>query len=432
MPVVPAEAARPPAGGAPGTSFDGALLALIVAQVGLHACMAGVRLAAPLLALRLGLPPLAVGVLLGLFALAPIVLALRAGRMADRRGFHAPMRRATAMTVAGVVLAVVAALIVPPAAAAASADGEAAMAWLPGDVRVLAGFAVLCLSAVLSGAGANFGLIASQTTAGLRARDAVDRRRVFSWLGLAPSLSNAIGPVIAGVLIDIAGFAVAYAALLLLPAVSALAVRRVPAAAPRVATAATAEARRLPVWHMALAPGMRRLLLVNLLLSASWDLHAFLLPVLGHERGFSASAIGAILGVFAVTVALVRLVMPVLAAHAREHRVLVGAMLWAGLVFAAYPFAGSALAMGACAAGLGLALGVVQPMIMSALHHLAPEGRQGEAIALRSMTINVSSTVMPLVFGAAGTAVGASLLFWAMGAVLGAGSWPARRVGRER
>jgi hypothetical protein len=69
-------------------------------------------------------------------------------------------------------------------------------------------------------------------------------------------------------------------------------------------------------------------------------------------------------------------------------------------------------------------------MVMTTLHHLTPSDRHGEAIALRSMTINASSALMPLLFGAVGAAVGASALFWLMGAAVGAGSWQARRVGR--
>ena len=49
-----------------------ALARLISAHVCLHACMAGMRLAAPLLALRLGYSPLAVGMLLALFSLAQV------------------------------------------------------------------------------------------------------------------------------------------------------------------------------------------------------------------------------------------------------------------------------------------------------------------------------------------------------------------------
>jgi hypothetical protein len=62
------------------------------------------------------------------------------------------------------------------------------------------------------------------------------------------------------------------------------------------------------------------------------------------------------------------------------------------------------------------------------LHHLTPENRHGEALAMRSMVMNMSSTVMPLVFGATGTVLGAALLFWAVGAAVGAGAWVARRL----
>ncbi|MGD9834391.1 MAG: MFS transporter, partial [Piscinibacter sp.] len=57
-----------------------------------------------------------------------------------------------------------------------------------------------------------------------------------------------------------------------------------------------------------------------------------------------------------------------------------------------------------------------------------PAERHGAAIALRSMTINFSRALMPLLFGALGAAVGASALFWLMGAAVGAGSVPARRI----
>ena len=64
-------------------------------------------------------------------------------------------------------------------------------------------------------------------------------------------------------------------------------------------------------------------------------------------------------------------------------------------------------------------------MIMSTLHHLTPTHRHGEAIAFRSMAINFSSSVMPLAFGLAGTALGPGALFWLMGAAVGGGSWAA-------
>jgi sugar phosphate permease len=103
-------------------------------------------------------------------------------------------------------------------------------------------------------------------------------------------------------------------------------------------------------------------------------------------------------------------------------------MLATALIFVAYPFAREPWLMGACALALGVPLGCVQPMLMSVLHHLTPEDRHGQALAFRSMTINASSTVMPLLFGAAGAAVGAAAMFWLVGALVGSGAGLARRL----
>ena len=377
------------------------LVALIVGQICLHACMTGVRMAAPLQALREGQAAWVVGLLMGLFAAAPIVLALQAGRLADRRGYHHPMRIAVALTVLGALVAL-------------------AVTWVPSFT-----FPAMCVAAMLVGAGANVGLIAIQRSASRHAADPTALKRVFSWLGLAPALANGIGPVLAGALIDLGGFRAAYAVMAVLPLGALLWARRVPKEAPRPRESGAGSRR---AWDLLRTPGLRRLLAVNWLLSSSWDVHSFLVPVLGHERGFSASAIGLVLGVFAVAVAVVRLAIPLIAQHLREGQVLAGCMLWTAGVFALYPFAHAAWAMGLLAAALGLALGAVQPMIMATLHQLTPPERHGEAIALRSMTINFSSALMPLLFGALGAMLGASALFWLMGVIVGAGSWPARRV----
>lgn len=68
-------------------------------------------------------------------------------------------------------------------------------------------------------------------------------------------------------------------------------------------------------------------------------------------------------------------------------------------------------------------------MIMTALHRLTPRQRHGEALALRSMTINGASALMPLLFGVAGSALGVAALFWMMAAAMATGSLAARRVG---
>jgi MFS family permease len=385
----------------PRSEFTSALFALIGGQIALHSCMAGIRMAAPLAALREGHEAWAVGVLLGLFAAAPVVLALAAGRLADRHGYHVPIRVAVALTVVGGICAVIATAI---------PTGQ---------------FVGLCIAALLTGAGTSFGLITIQRSAGRMANGTTDLKRIFSWLGLAPALANVVGPVIAGTLIDLAGFQLAFAVLAALPLASLVWARFVPVEA-RVEAAATQ--RRQNSWDLLGEPGFARLLFVNWLLASSWDVHTFLVPILGHERGFSASAIGLILGVFATAVATIRLVIPLLAHRLRESHVLVGAMLMCAAVFAIYPLARTAWVMGSCAVVLGVALGAVQPMVMTTLHQITPPARHGEAIALRSMAINLSSALMPLAFGLAGATLGASALFWLMGAAVGSGSLAARHI----
>lgn len=383
----------------PGQPADPALRWMIVGQVALHSAMAGQRMAMPLQALQAGRPAWVVGLLLALFAALPVLTAMAAGRLVDRHGYHRPLHLAAGLTLIGAACALLG-------------------CWLPPPWQL----ALHCVGAGAAGAGTNLGVILVQRTAGQLAGDSTERLRVFSWLGMAFSLANVIGPVTAGLLIDAGGFAAAYGLMLLLPLVSLLAARRVPAA-PATAAGAAIRAAAGSRWGLLATPGFKRLLFVNWLLSASWDVHSFAVPVLGHARGYSASTIGLVLGVFTATVTLVRLAIPLLAHRLQEVTVLRVAMVLTATVFAAYPFATTPWAMALCAGLLGLTLGSVQPMLMSTLHHLTPAQRHGEAIALRSMAINFSSSVMPLAFGVLGTALGPGALFWAMGAAVGGGSW---------
>ncbi|MGC1173385.1 MFS transporter [Polaromonas sp.] len=374
------------------------LARLILAQVCLHACMAGTRMAAPLLALREGYSPAAVGVLLALFALTQVFLALPAGRFADRHGLKRPIGYSVMAAMLGAGLAV-----------------------------AFPVFPVLCLAALLTGGATGAAVISLQRHVGRAAAGALQLRRVFSWLSIGPAVSNFLGPFTAGLLIDHAGalpnsttgYRAAFFLMAVLPLACWLLVRKTRELPPVVVAQGTVPRS---AWHLLREPTFRRLMLVNWFLSSCWDVHTFVVPVLGFERGISASVIGSILGAFAVAAAAIRMVMPLLAAHLREWRVLATAMLVTAVLFAVYPFMRTALGMGVCSVLLGFALGTVQPMIMSMLHQITPEARHGEALGLRLMAINASSVVMPMLFGTLGAVIGIAGVFWATGAVVGAGA----------
>ena len=82
-PTTPAPPATPP-------TDTRLLVLLMLGQIALHAAMAGQRMATPLQALQSGRSAWAVGVLLALFAALPVLMAIPAGRMVDRHGYHRP------------------------------------------------------------------------------------------------------------------------------------------------------------------------------------------------------------------------------------------------------------------------------------------------------------------------------------------------------
>ena len=372
------------------------LLRLILAQISVHACMTGMRMATPLLALREGYSPAAVGFLLALFALTQVFLSLPAGRYADRHGLKRPL--AISVTVASI--------------------GAGAAVMFPI-------YPVLCFAALCSGGASGSALIALQRHVGREAKDQVMLRKMFSWLAIGPAASNFLGPFLAGLLIDYAGgeaasdagFRAAFLLLALLPLSAWLWVLTLQETKPEPKPAGS---KKSTAWDMLQSQGFRRLLLMNWALSSCWDVHTFVVPILGHERGLSASAIGSILGAFAIAAAAVRLLIPFVSERITEWKVVMTAMIGACMLFCIYPLMPSALAMMACSVCLGFVLGSVQPMVMSMIHMVTPAHRQGEALGLRMMAINGSSVLMPMLFGSIGTVVGVGALFWAVGGVVGA------------
>jgi MFS family permease len=363
---------------------------LVATQVCLHSAMTGFRMGAPLMALKQGYSPLAVGCLLALFAVSVVFLALPAGRLADRHGLHVPMRLAVLIASLGLGLSVL---------------------WPY--------FWVLCVSALMVGGASGLAVIALQRHAGRLAHGPTELREVFSWLAIGPSLSNFVGPLLVGVLIDGVSFQAAFLAMATLPWLAWWLVRQV----DRMPTIPSPDQALAPSsWAMFREPAFRRLMLINWVLSSCWDVHTFLVPVIGHERGLSATVIGAILGSFAVAATLIRLVMPWMASRLQEGRVVGSAMIATSVLFVLYPMAHSAWLMAGLSVLLGFALGSVQPMIMSTLHQITPHAQHGQALALRSMAINASSVLMPLLFGTVGAWVGVGVVFWAVAGVVGGGA----------
>jgi MFS family permease len=385
-----------PAGPAPAQRMRDAFWWLIATMICVHACMATTRVTASLWVLKQGYGEASVGMLLSLFAVAPIVLSLWAGRLADRHGLHRPVGVGVLLAFVGAVLA----LAIP-------------------QLWAIATGCLLCGGAVAM-AG-----VAMQREAGLMAQEPGELKKIFSWMALGPALSNALSPVIAGLLIDHVGMSAGFAFAALLPLLAWALARKVPRNPPKVYTKSF---RERAAWDLFRLPAYRRLLIVNLALSAGWDAHSFVVPVVGHARGLSAASIGLVLGSFAVAATLVRLAIVRFADDIDEAKALRAAMALAMLTFMAYAWLPGTLGLVAGSALLGVALGSVQPMVLAMLHRATPHERHGQALGLRMLTLNGATVGMPVGFGmlAATTALAAPM--WLMAGILLLAQLPARRL----
>jgi MFS family permease len=172
---------------------------------------------------------------------------------------------------------------------------------------------------------------------------------------------------------------------------------------------------------------LRRVFIVTGLLASAWDLFVFVMPIYGTAIGLSASTIGLILGSFAAATFSIRVALPWLNRHIRDWPLITATFAIACVTYALFPTVRTVPLLAALAFILGLGLGATQPSILSLIYATAPSGRAGEAVGVRTVVLNTSHTILPLLFGGVGAALGMTPVFLAMSAALAGGGWLANK-----
>jgi predicted MFS family arabinose efflux permease len=375
------------------------LFLVVLLTVLSHIGFVGTRMTVSLAALHEGASPLTVGVLMSLCALLPMLLSVQAGRLIDRAGAFRPVLWSSAALVAGILL---------PFASPS----------LP----------ALFVTVVLIGTAFMIQHITLNHIVGTLG-DPAERAVNFSWLALGYATSGFFGPLLAGYSIDLVGHRFAFLVLAVTPlAALVIFLRRTPPLPPPQPAKPGAAERR--VTDLLSVPKLRAAFLFSGLLAAGWDMYTFVIPIYGSQIGLAASTIGVVMASFAAATFAVRLAMPVIARRANEWAVVCAALVISGSAYSLFALADRAPTLMALSFFLGLGLGCAQPMIMSVLYAASPPGRQGEAVGVRSTVLNASHTLLPLVFGAVGTALGVVPVFLAMAGLLLSGGWLADRQRR--
>ncbi|MFW6773249.1 MFS transporter [Nocardioides sp. CPCC 205120] len=366
--------------------------ALLASSLVVQAVVFLARPASTYAAIAVDVPAAALGAIGAAFALAPLLLAVPLGSVADRVG------EGTLQLVGGVVL-VGACLVLLGAPA--------------GPGTLVGGNALL-------GAG-HLACVVGQQTHVAHQFEPSRLDAAFGYYTFAASLGQALGPLlIAGVggaaLTPDTDRIFAAAALLALPLVllaPVLGLRRRPSGGGPAAGGGGGLGGLLRM------PGLTRALATSAVVIAAIDLTLVYLPALGAERGLGAGTVGAMLTVRAVFSMLSRVGLGRLTGRFGRGPVLLTSIVASagGLALLAAPL--PVPAMFVVLAVVGLGLGVGQPLTMSWLTRRAPAAQRAQAVTLRLAGNRVGQVVVPSVLGAAAVG-GASVALLAVALLLAA------------
>lgn len=360
-----------------------------------QASWVGIRLIIGYRALAEGADPLFLGILAATFAGPALLLALTAGRTADRFG--------------GTVLSFLGLL--------AAAAGTILMLNQTGLITLLIASAII-------GAGHLMVMVGQQTfVAHSSAGGPSDS--AFGTMTAAASLGQLIGPPAVTLAASVGapegsapntdiGLLVCLCfSLLATPAYFIL--RRRDAAGLRRRSETSSSSTR--VMEVLKTPDLWRSLVVSGAVLVTVDLMYAFVPVWAQEQDISPLTVGLLLALRAAVSVLSRLGLSRLLGKFGRKKVLIASTAAGVLSLIALPLAGPYSAV-AVMIGLGLGLGIPQPLTMAWVVSLTAQDSHGAVLGLR-MTVNrLAQITLPVTFGSLAASLGVAGIFWANAALL--------------
>jgi len=352
------------------------------------ASISSARVALSLYALDLGASASAVGILVGTLYVFPLLISWPIGRYADRLGSRW-------LLLAGAVC------------------GGCAML-IPYFVRELP-----ALFVAMTMLGLSFTLynVLLPNLVGLLSAPQ-DHARNFSNASLLGSATLFIGPLLAGIAVDVSGHAPACLYLVALHAAAAVALVARGGALPGGSRASGAAGGMRETLG---DPAMRRILATSSLVQVGQDLYQFYIPVYGHGIGLSASAIGGLLATFAAASFVVRFFLPSVVTRFGQERVLAISFCVSAAGFGLVPLFESVMVLAAVTFIFGLGMGCGQPITTMLIFGRTTRGRSGEILGLRQSVNNAVRVSGPAVFGFVASVFGLPAVFWLSALLMGGG-----------
>jgi MFS family permease len=374
------------------------LFSLIAVSMLAHITMGGGRVAASLYMLHNGHSAMMAGFAYSAYSLLPALLSLLMGRWIDRVGPRRVMRTSQVIMVVGLV---------------------APALWLS--------LGSVLLAALVCGFGfASYMLAANVAVSIMPFQFEGERVGMLGWLAMGNSVAAVGGPAVAGYVIDHGGFGAAYAVMAVIVSAS-LVVSFLVDVPGGVGGPAKARSSGVSVVRQVFTtPRLLRIYLLAMVVSISFDGYAFMTPVLGHERGYSATLIGMTMSSFAVGSFAVRALLPWLSRRFVEWRMMMLAYCLTAAAFFMLPLVPNVYLHGLLGFCIGLAAGGGQPNILSLIYRAMPD-KAGEGAGLRAMMGNSMGATGPWIYGSLASLAGAAPVFLGIGVIAAVASWQSLR-----
>lgn len=356
----------------------------------------GSRVLATLFALELDTSKWTIGLLIASYSVLPLLLAIYAGRVADRLGTRKPMLFGIASMTLG--------LVIP---------------------FVFPTLTALFCSALMVGLGFAFYNVSTQSLAG-QFGPKEERTRNFATLSLGYSASNLIGPVSTGYLIEWYGHS--HASGLLACSMFFALVMLWFCRSLNTTPASGSSGKPGSSFDLLSNPELRKILIASALIVTGWDLFTFYVPIYGYNIGLSPAEIGKILGAFAIGGFVMRACLGPLTTRFRVRPVLMTAMFFGAAIYVVFPYIENYALLLFFAFLAGAALGTGQPLTLAMVFNRSPEGRGGEVTGLRLAINNMTHVLVPTGAGFLGTMVGVAPVFLLASAFLLIGGLMSRRA----
>ncbi|NLV80638.1 MAG: MFS transporter [Rhodococcus sp.] len=368
------------------------LLYLCTATALLHAAFQSVRVLVSYRVLALGGDAVVIGVMTALYALVPLLAAVRFGRAVDRG-------HATAILRGGVV--------VSTAGAALIAFG--------------ANLPILAVGNIVLGLGQLLVTVSGQAFVSiLSPPGGLDRG--FAGITLGVSIGQAVGVPVAGLIAAThsdGGTVETTGALIVMTVVTALAFPlvvgiREPAGTGRGDDGPPPQS----VLSMLGTRGMKPAMLSSLVVLASVDIVVAYLPLLGEHFGFGVLLVSLLLTARTVASIVSRALLPWALRRIPRRWLLLSATAGTVVPVALIPLIPNPWVIALLLAVCGTFWGVGQPLTMTWVVELVSVSDRASALAVRLTGNRLGQVSVPLVAGAVAGAAGVASVFWVTAALL--------------